>query len=357
MKNSEEKQSIDWRKRTVNVVIKLLLAAFALGFFSLIFGSGEFYTPSVLLQTLSGGGAVNDRTIIWLLRFPRMVMAFEVGAALALAGLSLQSLLKNPLVEPYLIGASSGAAFGAAVVMVLIPLGGGAFALHGNFAVFSIGTRVMLSVAAFAGALGAITFLYVSSYKSGDFSTRRLILMGVVLGAFLSALVAFLIIASGESLRQVIWWLMGSMEIGPTNGWMILGPIVLFIWIYLFRRSYMMNLLSQGEDTASGLGVRVKNLKKEILVASAILTASAVSMSGVIGFVGLIVPHYFRMKFGPDNRFLVPVTGLGGGILLMAADLVAQNILPVGEIPIGIITTILGAPFFWFVLRSSSADR
>jgi iron complex transport system permease protein len=181
--------------------------------------------------------------------------------------------------------------------------------------------------------------------------------MGVVLGAFLSALVAFLIIASGESLRQVIWWLMGSMEIGPRNGWMILGPIVLFIWIYLFRRSYMMNLLSQGEDTASGLGVRVKNLKKEILVASAILTASAVSMSGVIGFVGLIVPHYFRMKFGPDNRFLVPVTGLGGGILLMAADLIAQNILPVGEIPIGIITTILGAPFFWFVLRSSATDR
>jgi iron complex transport system permease protein len=165
VKTSKEKQSIDWRKRTVNVVVKLLLAAIALGFFSLIFGSGEFYSPSVLVQTLTGGGEVNDRTIIWSLRFTRMVMAFEVGAALALAGLSLQSLLKNPLVEPYLIGASSGAAFGAAVVMVLIPLAGSAFALHGSFASFSIGTRVLLSVAAFAGALGAITFLYVSSYK------------------------------------------------------------------------------------------------------------------------------------------------------------------------------------------------
>lgn len=327
-----------------------------LGVVSLMVGT-EFYSIPVLIDTFNGGGDIGTRTIIWSLRFPRMIMAFEVGAALALAGLALQALLKNPLVEPYLIGASSGAAFGATVVLVFLPIVLGVFSSGVESQIASIGTRSLLSIAAFLGALAAISFLYVSSYKKGDFSTKRLILMGVVLGAFLSAFVALMIIASGESLRQVIWWLMGSLEIGPRGGWLILGLILIAIWLFLFARSYKLNLLSQGEETALGLGVRVQSLKREILIAAALLTAAAVSMSGVIGFVGLIVPHFFRMIHGPDNRVLIPITGLGGGLLLMTADLIAQNALPIGELPIGIITTILGAPFFWFVLRTPAGDR
>ncbi|MCD6218444.1 iron ABC transporter permease [bacterium] len=323
---------------------------------SLMVGS-RFYSLPVLIETFNGGGDDGTRTIIWSLRFPRMIMAFEVGAALALAGLALQALLKNPLVEPYLIGASSGAAFGATAVLVFLPILLGVFAAGSESQIASMGTRTLMSIAAFLGALAAISFLYISSYKKGDFSTKRLILMGVVLGAFLSSFVALMIIASGESLRQVIWWLMGSLEIGPRGGWVILGFVLIIVWIYLFARSYKLNLLSQGEETALGLGVRIKSLKREILIAAAILTAAAVSMSGVIGFVGLIVPHFFRMVHGPDNRVLIPITGLGGGLLLMAADLVAQNVLPVGELPIGIITTILGAPFFWLVLRTPAGER
>jgi iron complex transport system permease protein len=279
-----------------------------------------------------------------------MIMAFEVGAALALSGLALQSLLRNPLVDPYLIGASSGAAFGAALVLVFVPTGI-------SIAIMGLGFKVALSLMAFSGALAAIAFLYVSSYRRGDFSTKRLVLMGVVLGAFLSSLVALLIILRGESLRQVVLWLMGSLEIAPKGGWKILGLILILGWFFLFSRSYRLNLLSQGEMVAKGLGVNVGNLKRDVLIMSAILTASAVSMSGVIGFVGLIVPHFFRMIHGPDNRVLIPITGLGGGILLMAADILARPALHAGEIPIGIITTILGAPFFWFVLRTPAGER
>ncbi|MBU1023023.1 iron ABC transporter permease, partial [bacterium] len=224
-----------------------------LAFISLMVGS-HFYAPSVLIETLRGDGESTARTIIWSLRFPRMIMAFEVGAALALAGLALQSLLKNPLVEPYLIGASSGAAFGATLILVFFPVLMGVFAIEAESMSAAIGIRSLISIAAFLGALVAISFLYISSYKKGDFSTKRLILMGVVLGAFLSAFVALMIIASGESIRQVVWWLMGSLEIGPRNGWIILGVVLIIFWIYLFTKSYKLNLLSQGEETALGLG-------------------------------------------------------------------------------------------------------
>ena len=339
----------NWRNKTVKVSLILVIVTIALAFICLMVGY-QFYGPDLLLQTFKGGGDEGIRKIIWTLRFPRLMMAFEVGAALALSGLALQSLLKNPLVDPYLIGASSGAAFGAALIMVFVPTGVG-------LAVMGLGLKFALSIMAFLGALGAIAFLYISSLHKGDFSTKRLILMGVVLGAFLSSLVALLIFIRGESIRQVIYWLMGSLEIAPSGGWKILGIILIAGWFFLFTRSWRMNLLSQGESTALGLGVRVAALKKEILITSAILTASAVSMSGVIGFVGLIVPHFFRMIFGPDNRLLIPVTGLGGGILLMAADLLARPALHPEELPIGIITTILGAPFFWLVLKSPAAER
>jgi iron complex transport system permease protein len=284
-----------------------------------------------------------------------MLIAFEIGASLALAGLALQSLLKNPLVEPYLVGASSGAAFGATVVLVLIPSITGT--IVGEFG-YSMGldTRIILSIAAFLGALAAIAFLYIASYRQGDFSTKRLILMGVVMGAFLSSIVALMMIVSGENLKRVIWWLMGSLTIAPRGGWIFLGIVLIASWVFLFLRSYKLNLLSQGEEIALGLGVKVRSLKLEILIVSSVLTAAAVSISGVIGFVGLIVPHFFRMIHGPDNRILVPVTGIGGGILLMAADLLAHNIV-LGELPVGIITTILGAPFFWFVLSTPAGEK
>ena len=339
----------NWRNKTIRISLILVLAGIVLAVFCLMVGY-QFYGPKVLIETLRGGGDEQIREIIWTLRFSRLMMAFEVGAALALSGLALQSLLKNPLVDPYLIGASSGAAFGAALIMVFIPPGVG-------LAVLGFGLKFALSAMAFLGALGAITFLYISSFRKGDFSTKRLILMGVVLGAFLSSLVALLIFIRGESIRQVIFWLMGSLENAPSGGWKILGIVLIAGWVFLFTRSWRLNLLSQGESTALGLGVRVASLKREILITSAVLTASAVSMSGVIGFVGLIVPHFFRMIFGPDNRLLIPVTGLGGGILLMAADLLARPALHPEELPIGIITTILGAPFFWLVLKTPAAER
>jgi len=310
----------------------------------------RFYGLTTIFKSLSFEDGNIIKTIIWSLRFPRLMMAFEVGAALALSGLALQSLLRNPLVDPYLIGASSGAAFGAALILVLVPAGV-------SIAFMQFGFKVAMSIMAFLGALGSIAFLYISSYRRGDFSTRRLILMGVVLGAFLSSLVALMIILRGESLRQVVLWLMGSLEIAPRGGWIILGLILLAGWIFLFTRSYRLNLLSQGEMVALGLGVNVNSLKRQVLIISAILTAAAVSMSGVIGFVGLIVPHFFRMIHGPDNRVLIPVTGLGGGILLMAADIFARPAFHAGEIPIGIITTILGAPFFWLVLRTPAGEK
>lgn len=338
-----------WKRKAFEASILLVATAIILGMVCLMVGT-RFYNPRVLIESLRGNTDERIQTIIWTLRFPRMIMAFEVGAALALSGLALQSLLRNPLVDPYLIGASSGAAFGAAIVLVFVPVGV-------SVAIMGLGFKVAMSVMAFSGALAAIAFLYVSSYRKGDFSTKRLILMGVVLGAFLSSLVALLIIVRGESLRQVVLWLMGSLEIAPRGGWIILGIILIIGWLFLFARSYKLNLLSQGEIVALGLGVKVNKLKREILISSAILTATAVSMSGVIGFVGLIVPHFFRMIYGPDNRILVPVTALGGGILLMAADLFARSALHVGEIPIGIITTILGAPFFWLVLRTPAGEK
>lgn len=283
---------------------------------------------------------VGHVTIISNIRLPRILLSFLVGYALSVVGAAFQGMLKNPMADPFIIGTSSGAALGAALA-ILLKL---------DTAFLGVG---YVSIFAFLGALLSTFVVYNLAKVNSKVPVTTLLLAGIATGQFFTAIMSFIMVISTKDSTSIVFWTMGSFS---SRGWnhvkiaffpIIIGSMILFI----FAKD--LNLLLLGEDAAENMGVQVEKTKKIILVTSALITAFAVSASGIIGFVGLIIPHITRMIVSPDNRILMPISGLMGGLFLVIVDTFARTVIAPTEIPVGIITALAGGPFFIYLLRKT----
>jgi iron complex transport system permease protein len=277
-------------------------------------------------------------TILLDVRLPRLAVSFLVGGTLATVGVGLQALLRNPLADPYVLGISSGAALGAAVAMLL---GVGTAA----------GGMSALTVSAFVGGLLAILLVYRIAIRSGHLPMPTLLLAGVIITAICSALVMFITsILDPARAYTMISWLMGTMSAPDTTAFLFLIGVTIGGGVALFRQARSLNVLTLGEETARSLGVEVERVKHTIFLLSALMTGAVVSVSGLIGFVGMVIPHAVRMALGADHRIVMPASALIGGLFLMVADTVARTALAPAEIPVGVVTALVGGPFFVYLL-------
>ena len=280
-----------------------------------------------------------QEAIVWNLRLPRVALALIIGAMLATSGVAFQGILRNPLADPYILGISSGASFGAAASILI-------------FSRFPFYTQSFLPLFAFLGGLISLAFVFSISRQNGHFERETLILAGVVVQALLGAFLSFLIAISGQQMQKIIFWMMGSLANSTWTEVFILLPYLALGLIYLLFQKRELNIIALGERAATHLGVNVEKKKVAILIVGSLLTTAAVSMVGTIAFVGLIVPHVMRLIVGPDHRILLPVSTLAGAIFLLWSDTLARTIIPSQEIPIGAITAFVGAPFFAYLLKS-----
>ena len=283
--------------------------------------------------------------ILFEIRFPRVVLAGLVGMTLGICGAVYQAIFRNPLADPYLIGVSSGAAFGATVAIYFIWR-------------FAWGGLNAVSLAAFAGALLATTFIYKLASVGGRTPVTILILAGVALGSLLSAGTTFLMFTAKDAFHtiHILGWLMGSLALANwSEVWAIL-PYLLLGFAIIGWHAHTLNVLQLDEDQAQSLGINVERVKGVLIMAASLATAAAVSVSGVIGFVGLLAPHIVRIIWGPDHRFLLPMSGLVGAASLILADGLARTIFAPRELPLSVVTALAGAPFFLYLLRKQKGD-
>lgn len=275
--------------------------------------------------------------IILDLRLSRAVLAFLVGAALSLAGAILQGYFRNPMADPFVVGVSSGAALGA---VTALSLGLGAAVLG-----FSV-----QGLMAFASGLGIVSLVYLLSLRRGDFRVETLLLTGIAAGALASALTSFLLFMRSDSFDQAVFWLLGSFQLAEWSQVVAVAPWFLMALLVALWLARDMNLLALGDEAARALGCPVATVRKVFLGIATLLAALSVSVSGIIGFVGLVVPHWVRILVGPEHRRLFAGASLAGGTFLVYCDLLARTLLP-SELPIGVITAAVGAPFFLYLLH------
>jgi iron complex transport system permease protein len=276
------------------------------------------------------------------MRFPHVVGGVLVGAALATAGVLFQGLLRNPLADPYIIGTSAGAALGAAIAMVLLPTG---------FLFLGFG---LIPIAAFCGALGAVFLVYNLARVGGKTPVVSMLLAGFAVGAFFTAIAWFMLSVSGDfqhNLQAMFDFLLGAIKVTDWSQIAIMGPLIFGGIIVAQVFAFHLNAFSLGEEGAAYLGINVERDKIGILSLGSLLTACAVCIGGLIGFVGLVMPHAMRLLLGPDHRLLLPASALAGASFLTVADLASRTIIAPGMLRIGIITALVGAPFFIYLLR------
>jgi iron complex transport system permease protein len=301
----------------------------------------------IVLSKISGQGTMLNSmdklfpVVVVDVRLPRILTAAIVGAGLAISGVVFQGILLNPLADPYTLGVSAGAAFGASLAILL------------NITLMGIWSVPLF---AFLGAVATLLFVIYLSASSGGISSNNLILSGIIVAAILSAGISFLKYVADEQVSVIIFWLMGSFG---SKTWadvilvLICVSLGFLVFIYFSRD---LNLLSLGNRSASSLGVDTKSMPLILLVTASLVSAVCVSVSGIIGFIGLLIPHMMRTFTGPDNRKLIPVSLLAGAILLLCADTVTRAILP-NEIPIGVITALIGGPFFCYIFRKRQTAK
>ncbi len=288
-----------------------------------------------------------ERTILLEVRLPRVLLAAILGGALTVAGIVFQALLRNPLADPYVLGVSGGASIGGVLAM-LVGMGTGS-GLLGQLGVPGF---------AFLGALGALVLIERIATVGGRFTVHTILLTGVIFNAFCAALIYFIqSIASLEQLHAIVFYLMGKVP--DDYGYVSVvglaaGAILVTVVLMAMARNY--NALSLGEEGAQQVGVEVERIKHRTFVLGSLLTGMAVSVAGMIGFVGLVVPHLLRIVLGPDHRLLLPAGFLGGAAFLVAADLMARMLIYPNEIPVGVVTALVGGPFFLLLLRRKGAD-
>ncbi len=277
--------------------------------------------------------------IVRELRLPRVLAAGFVGAALAGAGALYQALLRNPLADPFILGISGGAAVGAVLGMTV-----------------GLAGSLSLSGAAFLGALGAMALVYGAARGRGHVNTDTLLLVGVIANAFFSAVLLFLLsVARDDGLVRSVYWMMGNLASADYRALLYLSPVLAVLAVFVLRDAKRIHLLQLGAETAWHLGVDVRRTEMRMYVAASLLTAMAVTTAGLVGFVGLVIPHLIRRLFGADFRILFPLSMLGGALLLIVSDTAARTILSPRELPVGVLTAFLGGPFFYWVLRRRAA--
>jgi iron complex transport system permease protein len=338
------KRAARWRRPLLGMGV-LLVILLAVMLLATAIGSTDVPLSVILrilldklpLVHLAPDWSAAQAVIVWDIRLPRVLLAGIVGAALSVAGATYQGLFRNPLADPYLIGAAQGAALGA-VLGFTLPISG------------AIATLGVIPVMAFLGALGSVFIVYGLARVGKTLPMSTLILAGVALGALLGAVVAYITIIS-QAMRSIIFWLSGSFGAAQWREVYIVLPVTILGsgFILLFGRS--LNIMQLDEEQAQQLGLNVERLKVMLLSVATLVTAAAVSFVGIIGFVGIIIPHAVRLVWGPDYRFLLPLSMVSGAIFLVLGDLLARTLASPSEIPIGVITAIAGAPFFLYLLR------
>ncbi|RLI73619.1 iron ABC transporter permease [Archaeoglobales archaeon] len=286
-----------------------------------------------VIDILNGVADDNTKAIILDYRMPRIITSMLVGSALATAGCAMQALFRNPLADPYVLGISSGASVGAAIVILI-----------------GIATTLNILFAAFISSLLTAFVVYKLGETKVGLPIYTLLLAGVAMASFLSGVTSLLVYLAGKDMHQVIFWIMGGFW---TANWLkaefIIIPIVASI-IYVLINAWNLNAILMGEEHALSVGINVESFKKKIIGSASLLTSSAVAVSGIIGFVGIIIPHAMRLIVGENHRTLIPTTILFGAAFMPLVDLIARTATD-GEIPVGIITALLGAPFFIYLLK------
>lgn len=322
-------------RRTVGVLSSLLALLIAVSIAGLSVGSVSI-PFSTVIDSFTNTHVVDEaeRAIVLDLRLPRILLAMIVGAGLSVAGAVFQALLRNPLAEPYILGISSGGTVGAILALVL---GAGAIAL---------------SLFSFVGAALVMLLVYWLARRHGQIDTNDLLLAGVMVGAFFNAAVLLVIAVSTQEMRSAYLWLMGNLAGARAQSVALVSPFVLAASGVLLMQAKSYNLIATGDETALQLGANVRRVKRLSYLLASLITGLVVSVSGVIGFVGLIIPHICRMLFGPDHRLLLPSSILLGASFMIIADLIARTLLAPTEIPVGAVTAAVGAPLFVWLLKS-----
>ncbi len=287
-----------------------------------------------LYQALVSDQKTSHKLLIFELRLPRALTAFACGAMLSLAGLLMQILLRNPLADPYILGVSGGAATFALIAMII--------GLDGNF----------INVSAFLGAILSIYLVFHFSYQAGNWNVSRLLLTGIVMASGWGAIISFLLVVSpAEKVHGLLFWLLGEISYDQP---VLTAYIVLLIGLLIaYQMANKLNILSWGEIHAGSLGVKTNKLRLLIFFLASLLTASAVTIAGNIGFVGLVIPHLIRLITGNEHRILVPASVMAGGSLLVIADTLARTVVSPQQLPVGILTAFIGVPLFLFLLRKN----
>ena len=327
-------------KRLLTISCLLICLLLPVMFLGLCAGSSGTQFTAVY-DALTGSGKTDSmlHDIIWRIRFPRVMLALLVGSTLSLGGLVFQALLRNPLAEPYILGISGGSAIGA-----IIGILAGLSRFPG------------VSLIAFAGSIS--TLLVILFVTSGQSMVKKdiLLLSGVMVNAFCSAVIMFLVsITQDTRLHSIIFWLMGDLSIAETGQVWILLLMLFPCFILLFLLSHPMNLLLLGREIPQTTGINIMGVTMALLITTSFMVSATVSYCGLIGFVGLVVPHFLRLLLGPDHRILVPACVLGGGAYLVLCDMLARVLPEQGEMPVGIITAMVGAPIFIYLLKRSKA--
>ncbi|MDW3218118.1 MAG: iron ABC transporter permease [Acidimicrobiales bacterium] len=327
-----------------------LFAVVVAAFAGLVIGPFDIPVGDVVAELLDGipgisvdsGLSRTEEAVIDDLRLPRVALGLMVGATLSLSGAAYQGAFRNPLADPYLLGIAAGAGLGATIA-ITEGLGDGS------------GLLDPIPLAAFAGGLGAVWISYLAGHIGGR-STVTLILAGVAVASFLTACQTYVLQANSDVIREVFNWILGRLS---TSGWdepKLLAPYFVITVVVVLRYARALDVLAVGDEEAASLGVNPQRVRLIVVVAASLGAAAAVSVSGLIGFVGIIVPHTVRLVFGASNRVVLPLSVLFGGAFMVAADLVARSVLDGAELPIGVVTAFIGAPFFAVVLRSSRRE-
>ncbi|MDE3088526.1 MAG: iron chelate uptake ABC transporter family permease subunit [Chloroflexota bacterium] len=284
-----------------------------------------------------------QETIVWQLRLPRVFGAALVGAALATAGVLFQGLLRNPMADPYLLGTSGGAAL-AATLALLLPFSVGMFGF------------TLVPLAAFGGALASVLLVYQIARVGPRTPITTLLLAGFAASAMMASVMSFLMLMNQNTLQRVVLWTMGGISASGWDTLKVVSPLVGAGVLAALALANDLNAFLLGEEQAAALGVAVERQKFLVMAIGALLTGTAVAISGLVGFVGLIVPHIVRLVLGPEHRLLLPASALSGAIFLVLADLVARMVLAPSEVPLGVVTAFIGAPFFIYLLRRTKRD-
>lgn len=328
----------------MSVSVKITLITILLGFVLIICGivgiaagsSGTHFWETIAMLSGTSDPLSTAVTIVREIRLPRVVLAAAVGGTLALGGLVFQALLRNPLAEPYILGISGGSAIGAIMAMLL------GLAYFPGVALFSFGGSLLV--------LAFVTVLAGTTLGNTGFSRDSLLLGGVMMNAFCAAVIMFLIsMTRSFQVQHILFWLMGDLS-SLHNDQLLILLVLIPCFAIIFIMARPMNLLLLGRESAAAMGISVKNTIMLLLLITSFMVSIIVSLSGLVGFVGLVIPHIFRMLFGPDHRLLVPACILGGGSYLIICDLLARVLPSSGEMPVGIITALIGAPLFIILL-------